>query len=538
MSPTEVPTFVTLPTITQNPRVPLAAIVTFTTNTDVITTLSVTDGKHSWEHRFDLEAQFDSETGLPIVGMHSDTAHEITVQIENEQGQKTYAETLHYRTPEIPKDNRLFPPIEVTLSEPEAMEPGITLMMSRRRPGGQPEAFSPEERRFISNYSLILGFDAEGEIIWYYEFDSRVVNMVQLDNGNLIFLGLDYKLHEIDVLGNERNSWYAQHRPYGADDKALPIDVPTIHHSFSLMPNGNIAAFTAHSKTIKNYYADEFDPDAPRQAQKVMGDRIIEFERDTGKIVWSWDTFDWLDPFRIGYLLTFPFWDVRGFPKHLDWTHGNGIHYYPQDDAFFFSFRSLSCILKVSRKTGEIIWILGDHTGWEGDFKEKLLTPIGEPFEWQYYQHEPKVLADGNLLLYDNHMYGAIPFNEPIDPTTVNSRAVIYRIDEDEMTIEQIWESETHDRRKAWTFGMGYCSEMPLTKNILIGYGSCIPHKYLEGIDPYHVYRAIDHMPWTCVREVKRDNPTTIVFEAILENPEDAYNGWVCFGVERVPKLL
>ena len=77
------------------------------------------------------------------------------------------------------------------------------------------------------------------------------------------------------------------------------------------MPNGNYLALTANAKEIENYYTSETDPDAPRANQKVVGDKIVEFTPE-GEIVWDWNTFDHLDIWRFGYLLTEVYWHTRG----------------------------------------------------------------------------------------------------------------------------------------------------------------------------------------------------------------------------------
>ena len=49
-----------------------------------------------------------------------------------------------------------------------------------------------------------------------------------------------------------------------------------------------------------------------------------------------------------------------------------------------------------------MVWILGDHRRWIDPWFDKLLTPIGAPFEWCYHQHAPVYTQNGDLLLFDN----------------------------------------------------------------------------------------------------------------------------------------
>ena len=50
-------------------------------------------------------------------------------------------------------------------------------------------------------------------------------------------------------------------------------------------------------------------------------------------MVWRWNTFDHLDPYRMGYNTLNTYWHVRGFPHHADWTHGNGVTRDPRDGS-------------------------------------------------------------------------------------------------------------------------------------------------------------------------------------------------------------
>jgi arylsulfate sulfotransferase len=104
-----------------------------------------------------------------------------------------------------------------------------------------------------------------------------------------------------------------------------------------------------------------------------------------------------------------------------------------------------------------VAWILAPHVGWQtaGDgtnLTTRLLQPLdadGRPitdaavldgtanhpdFEWAWYQHAPKVLPNGDLLLFDNGD------NRNFTGQLRYSRAVVYRIDEAAMTVQQVWQ--------------------------------------------------------------------------------------------------
>ena len=248
-----------------NPKVPLVALLKFKTNIPVKTKLEVSDGSHHWTQDFDND-KFTPEAGLPIVGMRPGREHQIKFSVQDVAGNKLdFSETLSYQTPPLPTDNNLFPPIQATVSQPEKMEPGLTLIMARRRVPGQAIEMTKEERRFITKYAIIVALDSAGEVVWYYEVDARVAHVIRLQNGNFLYLTTEYVVTEIDILGNIQNQWYARQRPYGLHETAIPVEGQTIHHCIDELPNGNFIAFTANAREIENYYTSELDPDAPPQ---------------------------------------------------------------------------------------------------------------------------------------------------------------------------------------------------------------------------------------------------------------------------------
>jgi arylsulfate sulfotransferase len=100
---------------------------------------------------------------------------------------------------------------------------------------------------------------------------------------------------------------------------------------------------------------------------------------------------------------------------------------------------------------------MAPHRGWGTagngvDLNTKLLTPLdkdGNPisdpdvldgaqnhpdFEWNWYQHAPKVMPDKTIILFDDGD------KRNYAPAGTYSRAVQYKIDEEAMTIQQLWQ--------------------------------------------------------------------------------------------------
>lgn len=527
--------FTKSPTVFQNPNptVPLAAVVQFSASQDVQTTVELSDGVKQWELKFDQ----NPADGLPIVGMRPDCTHELTISIVDANGNIAQApESLTYTTPPLPTDRITFPPIRVMVSKPEQMEPGITLTSVRRRRFGQLTDLTKEETDFLLFFGLLVALDAEGEVIWYHEMDICFSDFTHLKNGNILYLTLDHHIIEIDLLGNIVTSWRSAGSPFPPrSDDVISVDTLSFHHFIDELPNGNIIAFSTMSKDIDDYWSSESDPDATRKRKKVMGDEIVEFERD-GTVVWRWKSFDWLDPYRMGYESLYIYWLLHGFPDHVDWTHGNGLWLDESDDSYIISLRHQDALFKIDRKTGEIKWILGEPTDWSDDLQKKLFQPEENGMRWPYHTHAPSVTPQGTVMLFDNGNYQARPFASPLPPDQSYSRAVEYAIDTDNMTIRQVWDSDIAENDPLITYAMGDADWLPETGNVLVSYGFCFPRANItSGMDWITINDLIYQ---TRIREVTHQSPSEVVWEICLDE-EDVQNlaSWQIYGSERIASL-
>lgn len=98
-------------------------------------------------------------------------------------------------------------------------------------------------------------------------------------------------------------------------------------------------------------------------------------------------------------------------------------------------------MINIDYDSGALNWIIGDPEGWPQEYVDQyFFTPVGEPFDWQYEQHACRILPNGDVMLFDNGQYRAKNPENYIKNSQNFSRGVIYRIDTDNMTIEQVWQ--------------------------------------------------------------------------------------------------
>jgi len=121
---------------------------------------------------------------------------------------------------------------------------------------------------------------------------------------------------------------------------------------------------------------------------EMYADYLVEMTT-AGQVVWEWRSWEHLDPENDGITAV--------QERREEWTHGNGVAELPNGDIVV-SFRIISTVIIIDRKSGRIIWKLG-------------APPLCG-------QHAPTPLPNGNLLLFDNgphRLDHPMPFSRVIE---------------------------------------------------------------------------------------------------------------------------
>ena len=487
----------------------------------------------SQRYRWQVESGVKS---LPVVGLKPARSYRLEVSLIDAQGQRFAAKPLTVQTPAPPISSLDFPPLRVNRAQRDRMEPGLTLLSVRRRALGRSHRMTAEQRRFTTDWSLILALDEDGEIVWFYRSPARISGVAALENGHLFFHTTRNSPTEIDWLGRTLRCWGAALGPAPMPPGAVPVQAVTLHHQPDALPNGNFLSLNAVPRLIENYYTSETDATAPRRSQWVMGDEVIEFTPE-GEVIWRWNCFDHLDPFKIGYDTFWSYWWVRGFPDHLDWTHGNGVHHDPRDNSVLLSLRNLDAVIKIDRSTGQIRWILARDIGWSEPLRAKLLRPVGPDFILPSHQHNPRLTPQGHIVVFNNNVHQAIPFTgERVKSASESmSQAVVYEIDEVKQTARVVFSTPTDASEGAVSFAMGDAHVLPRTGNVLVDFSLCYPGLNIETFDANDLTRVYpDDLPSTPrIREYAIDDPQNPVFDVEVVPLHDLVQMEV-FGVARV----
>jgi arylsulfate sulfotransferase len=417
--------------ITLNPsgRTPLAAEARFESKVPARVEIELL-GEKGLSHSFDDPVK---NHAIPILGLRSGRVNQVAIRIENESGYFG-SDTFSITTAPLPD---YFPEISIEQIDSDRMEPGMNLC----------ELNLGSDGTFKTQPIL---FDHTGEIRWFIKLDFTgdwTAPFERLANGNFLF-GRSSTIYEYDMLGQSVQRW--------------TMDGLGQHHDIIEKPDGNLIA--AVSKWSLDTGLDFF----------------VELDRNTGAIVREWDTRQVLDVDRFDMSYNV-----------YDWLHANSVWYDDRDGSLLISGRNQG-MAKISQNN-ELIWILAAHRGWEqagpnGDgiaTSDYLLTAVdqsGMPYEmdiqqgesrapdfdWSWGQHAAMLLPNGNVFVYDNG------WHRHFQSSTLNgySRGVEYEVDEQNMTVKQIWQYGEERGREVHSSNISDVDYLPETGNRLIAPGN------------------------------------------------------------------
>ena len=499
--------FVIQPTLTMDPTgtTPLAGQVELSTDVPTQITLIIVDSRGTRYVKF---SGFQQAHTLQLLGVLPDRQHSLQVRATDVDSRSRVSAPIFFTTPPLPDD---FPTIDVATSIPEDMEPGLTLL----------DLYNGSRQNPIQGRAMVL--DSAGDVVWYSSLGTNIGNIrnfiERLPNGNLRYLAskteLAYEFDTVvvsDMLGNVVST------------TALFDPGTGLHHDLIETPDGTLMSLSRIATSVPDFPTSDTDPNAPTATADVRDEPVVEFNSD-GTLAAVWPLVDLMDPVRIG------FDSLRSSADGFDSFHTNAVFYDATDDSLLVSARHQDAVIKYSRSTGELIWILGNHNNWAPALQPFLLQPTGTIFDWQYHQHAMMPTPSGTVLLFDNGNHRASPFDGtiPLANSETYSRVVEYSIDEQQMTVEQVREIVIGGADPVFSGTRGDADWLPLTGNILT---TASDVSFQGGIASADLGLGARH---TRIIEYATD-PESEVFDARLYNPDPAGRIHV-YRSDRIPSL-
>ncbi len=324
----------------------------------------------------------------------------------------------------------------------------------------------------------------------------------QNDDGALTW-GYGQRYVKYDLMGRE--IWNRQ----------LPLGYNDFSHSLDNSKNGNYFLRVASSNQKR----------LDGKNVRTVRDVIVEVD-ENGIVLDEWKLYDILDPYRdvnlkvldqgavclnidasqAGHTLSDKelaaldsndkFGDIVGSGAGRNWVHVNSVDHDINDDSIVLSSRHQSAIIKIGRDK-KVKWILGSPEGWSDKFKDRLLKPIDKNgkeikcsdngskcpgylnekggFDWTWTQHTAFIVDSKTnkdilyLTAFDNG--DSRGMEQPALPSMKYSRAVVYKVDQKNMTVQQIWEYGKN-RGNGWYSPVTSLAEYHADKDSIVVYSA------------------------------------------------------------------
>ncbi len=390
---------------------PLTALVIFETDEEVSPEVTIHGDSDLTTYTHTFAK--GTEHYLPIYGLYAGRENKVTIKCGDEEKELTI------KTDELPDDFIL--PTSVKKDESKL--------------SNDLYFYTPSSSGYTAAY------DVNGDVRWYLT-ESAIWEINRLDNGRLLvsterLAEVPYYstgLYEMDMLGKIYTEY------------SLPGGY---HHDYYEIENGNLLVAS-----------DDFNNDSG-----TVEDYVVEIDRKTGNIV---KTFDLKDILKM----------TDGKSENwieYDWFHNNSVWYDKKTNSITLSGRHQDAVINIDYDTGKLNWILGDPEGWSDEYQKYFFKPVGDNFEWQWSQHAAMITPEGYVFLFDNGNNKSKNEKDYVKAEDSYSRGVMYKIDTDKMTIEQVWE---YGKERGSDFYSPYISDVDyLDKNHYIVHSGGISYK-------------------------------------------------------------
>lgn len=471
--------------------------------------------------------------GIPVFGLYANYKNTVEVEYTRHHGSKseTIKETYSIYAPpyfqnangsagqrgvpfasiDVKKIDKEFADRLYLVNNTAGKAPGHSSQVVWNNPVG-----GSLEWNYYSNAFIV---DTKGEIRWYLNAD-KLLNFTDVYNTGIM---MGFKQNMDGALSWGFGQRYVKYDIMGREifNRQLPLSYNDYSHSMDPMKNGNFLLRVASSNVKK------LDGKNVRSVRDV----IVEVD-STGKVVDDWKLYKILDPYRdlvfkaldqgavclnvdannAGKTLSEEelakldssdkFGDIVGSGAGRNWAHVNSVDHDPSDDSIVISSRHQSAMIKIGRDK-EVKWILGAHKGWKDKYKSKLLQPVDEKgnkivcedeyskcpgylsdkggFDWTWTQHTAFIIDSKTnkdemyLAAFDNG--DARGIEQPAMPSMKYSRAVIYKIDQKKMTVQQVWEYGKQ-RGVEWFSPVTSLTEYQDDKNSIMVYSATAGMQY------------------------------------------------------------
>ena len=461
-------------TLNPNGNTPLAAEAKLEASEPVqITRVEIEGGVSS-----DIQSAAPSASAvLPILGFYPDTKHKVRLHFRRKSAPTVETtEQVEVVTKPLPVG---FPIIEVKKGDPKIPSEGGYLLVS----------LSPLERgEPLDQKGLAVLTDSQGRVLWYMPTDSSIGAMTLSKSGHLLLQQFkSLRQEEVTWTGSVVRAWQSDGLR-SVSPGSLSVKADSIHHDFQELDGGEFWVLSSRVREDKG--------------QRRVDELLLRFDAQ-GQVLEEISLMDMLDPAREVHARYPNYWEMFYGRGVIDWGHANSLQIDSAAGKALISLAYQDAVVMIDLATRKPLWILGRPEGWNPPLASALLKPKGR-LEWPTKQHCARLTKEGTVLLFDNG--------------SKQSRAVEYRVNPSQMTVEQVWQfTDTKPFHSSLLSGV---RQLPRTGNIEIADGT---------------RSAMGGGYWCRVLEVTHTNPGKKVLEISFRRPGGA--GVSLYRCERLPSL-
>jgi hypothetical protein len=494
------------PTFTPATAAPLAGTLQITTDVNSRISVIISDGFGNQEKDF---YDFSTNHSEILLGFKPNQTNQILVTVYDEnQNSATAPQLLTFVTPPLPSN---FPVYTVLTNLPSQMEPGYTL-------------FIDEDRNTLVGFAIFM--DNSGNVVWYKQTPQYSdADVRQLANGDLLFEEQppNNDFVEINMLGQTVRVLHP------------PAQYPVNLHEALETSRGTLLYISDVSVSVPNFPSvlpsqSMTETNPPLKTVTMDDNPVVEINATNGALVNAWSMVNMIDPDRVTYL-TGDSTTAYG----VDNIHANALIDDTNDNSIIVSMRDQNAVMKFSRLTGAIKWILGSPTNWPASFQKYFFTPVGSPFDWNWGQHRPTLTPQGTVLMYNDGDWRADPFSTPVPDASNYGSAEEFSIDETNMLISEVWNSQWQTNQdRLYSQVVGKAQWLPQTRDVLVTYGYV---QWVNGLSP-NPKDTDGSMPR--IKEYTHDPIPQVVFDLAMwnyTNTSSTYIGNLVYRATRIPHL-
>ncbi len=261
------------------------------------------------------------------------------------------------------------PQIEVTVDEAGQSSERYMLGMAQASDGTTP---------FI--------IDRQGQWVWYWpdnQIQSSMMGERAEDGRGLLLSSFSF---------NRTVDEGVVYRVSREGEELEQIRLTLGHHVFEQVPHADLAWLGIDVRDWTDNLGN---------TEAVVGDTITELRDGEEVIVFT--TWDWAEP------TIHEEWDSSFYPQGRDWTHGNSLHYYPEDDTYLLSLAYEKTVLVIDASTGDVRDEISAET--------RNLTDQDLGFR---EQHDVRWTDEGTLMVFNHYQNRSVCVEYEVTDTTLN----------------------------------------------------------------------------------------------------------------------